>query len=72
MSNSLKYAFPNGHGEIAISLLEHQGKRTLVIRDDGAGDTGMVNGTGKGRRLMSRLAQDLGGKVRIEARRGIA
>lgn len=66
VSNSLKYAFPNGHGEIAISLREHQGKRTLVIRDDGAGDTGMVKGTGQGRRLMSRLAQDLGGEVRKE------
>lgn len=65
VSNSLKYAFPNGHGEIAISLREHQGKRTLVIRDDGAGDIGVVKGTGQGRRLMSRLAQDLGGKVRI-------
>lgn len=66
VSNSLKYAFPNGHGEIAISLREHQGKRILVVRDDGAGDIGMVKGTGQGRRLMSRLAQDLGGEVRIE------
>lgn len=66
VSNSLKYAFPNEHGEIAISLREHQGKRTLMIRDDGAGDDGIIKGTGQGRRLMSRLAHDLGGEVRVE------
>lgn len=66
VSNSLKYAFPKGRGEIAISLHEHHGQRTLVVRDDGAGDSGTTKGTGQGRRLMNRLARDLGGEVRVE------
>lgn len=70
VSNSLKYAFPKGRGEIAISLHEHDGKRTLVICDDGAGDSGTIKGTGQGRRLMNRLARDLGGEVRLEGARG--
>lgn len=67
VSNALKYAFPNGRGTIQISLQERLGKRTLVVRDDGAGDAGTTKGTGQGRRLMSRLAKDLGGEVRIES-----
>ncbi|MDL2340578.1 MAG: DUF4118 domain-containing protein [Pseudomonadota bacterium] len=64
VSNSLKYAFPDGHGQIEITLHEHDGKRTLVVRDNGEGDAGTIKGTGQGRRLMSRLAQDLCGEVR--------
>jgi two-component sensor histidine kinase len=66
VSNSLKYAFPHGHGTIAISLQENDGERTLLVRDDGAGDGGSVKGSGQGRRLIDRLARDLGGKVRVE------
>lgn len=66
VSNALKYAFPDGHGKISISLQEHVGKRTLVVQDNGAGNAGKSKGTGQGRRLMSRLAQDLGGEVRVE------
>lgn len=66
VSNALKYAFPDGRGNIRISLQEHFGKRRLVVQDDGAGDAGIIKGTGQGRRLMSRLAHDLGGEVRVE------
>lgn len=66
VSNALKYAFPDGRGEIHISLHEHSGKRTLLVQDDGAGDAGKSKGTGQGRRLMSRLAKNLGGEIRIE------
>lgn len=66
VSNALKYAFPHGRGTIHISLQDHPGKRTLAIGDDGAGDAGIKKGTGQGRRLMSRLAQNLGGEVRFE------
>lgn len=66
VSNALKYAFPDGRGNIYISLQEQLGKRTLVVRDDGAGDAGITKGTGQGRRLMTRLARDLGGEVRTE------
>lgn len=66
VSNALKYAFPDGHGKISISLQEHLGKRTLVVQDNGAGNAGKSTGTGQGRRLMSRLARDLGGEVRVE------
>jgi two-component sensor histidine kinase len=66
VSNALKYAFPHGHGSIHLSLQEELGKRTLLVRDDGAGDEGKTKGTGQGRRLMGRLAKDLGGEVRTE------
>jgi two-component system, sensor histidine kinase PdtaS len=66
VSNALKYAFPHRRGTIHLSLQERLGKRTLVVRDDGAGDAGKTKGTGQGRRLMGRLAKDLGGEVRIE------
>jgi two-component sensor histidine kinase len=66
VTNSLKYAFPQGRGQIHISLHEHSGKRTMLVRDNGSGDAGKSKGTGQGRRLMDRLARDLGGKVRVE------
>lgn len=66
VSNALKYAFPDGCGQIHIALHEHFGTRTLTVRDNGAGDAGVTKGTGQGRRLISRLAQNLGGQVRIE------
>jgi two-component sensor histidine kinase len=66
VSNALKYAFPQGRGTIHISLQEASGKRTLTVRDDGVGDAGATKGTGQGRRLMSRLAQNLGGEIRIQ------
>lgn len=66
VSNALKYAFPEGRGTIAISLHEHDRERTLAVRDNGSGDGGITKGTGQGRRLMDRLARDLGGKVRFE------
>lgn len=70
VSNALKYAFPDGCGKIHIALHEHSGTRTLTVRDNGAGDAGLTKGTGQGRRLMSRLAQNLGGEVRIEGAPG--
>ena len=66
VSNALKYAFPQGRGTIHISLQEQLEKRTLTVRDDGAGDAGATKGTGQGRRLISRLAQNLGGEVRVQ------
>ncbi len=66
VSNALKYAFPEGRGKIHIALHEHSGTRTLTVRDNGAGDAGVTKGTGQGRRLISRLAQNLGGQVRVD------
>lgn len=65
VSNSLKYAFPDGRGTIAISLQELGGQRSLVVCDDGVGDGGTIKGTGQGRRLMDRLARDLRGIVSV-------
>ena len=70
VSNALKYAFPTGTGQIAISLREDVGTRTLSIRDDGAGDVGVVKGSGLGRGLISRLAQALGGEARLDSSAG--
>ena len=66
VSNALKYAFPEGCGKIQIALNERSGTRTLTVRDNGAGDSGVSKGTGQGRRLIRRLAQNLGGEVRID------
>ena len=66
VSNALKYAFPDGHGKISISLVEsvERRTRTLLVQDDGVGDGGTTKGTGQGRRLISRLARELGGEFR--------
>ncbi len=75
MSNSLKYAFPNGReGEIRIELHERaDGLARLVVADDGVGlraDLDWVNTPSLGLRLVRTLAEQLGAKIEVRSETG--
>lgn len=69
LTNSLKYAFPDGRsGRIEVSL-HKQGQDRLVLRvaDDGAGSKKQLpNGTGFGSNLVEILSKKLKGEVRTD------
>ncbi|GAB4490733.1 MAG: hypothetical protein OHK0019_09940 [Saprospiraceae bacterium] len=72
LSNSLKYAFPNGQqGEVKIKL-EKTGAAILrlEVADNGIGKSGMTQGTGFGAQLISLLTRQLDGTMREEIREG--
>jgi PAS domain S-box-containing protein len=75
ISNSLKYAFPEGRsGEIRIELREHaDGMARLVVADNGVGlraDIDWVNTRSLGLRLVRSLAEQLGGKIEVSSQAG--
>jgi PAS domain S-box-containing protein len=70
VSNSLKYAFPDGRtGEIRIVLRElHSGLARLVVADNGVGlssDMDWASTKSLGLRLVRTLAQQLGAKIEV-------
>jgi two-component sensor histidine kinase len=72
VTNAFKYAYPPGvPGEIRVRLavLDH-GRAELVVEDDGVGraDGAPAKGTGLGSRIVSAMAQSLGGKIAYEPR----
>lgn len=64
-TNALKYAYPDGEGEIRIRLKTHDNIVRLCVEDDGIGMDGAAppKGTGLGTRLITAMAQSL--KARI-------
>ena len=74
VSNSLKYAFPDGHGEIVVSLIHYQdNKFCLTISDDGIGiPEGMdfKNTESLGFRLTNNLTQQLEGEILLDRSEG--
>ncbi len=75
VSNSLKYAFPDGRqGEIHIDFKKGPGERaTMVVGDDGIGfppGVSLLNTRTLGLRLVRSLAQQLGGEAELENRSG--
>lgn len=75
VSNSLKYAFPEGReGEIRIELREHmEGMARLVVADNGVGlksDIDWVTARSLGLRLVRTLADQLEAKIEIDSRSG--
>jgi len=75
VSNSLKYAFPDGRtGEVRIELREHQGGMArLVVADNGIGlrsDLDWANTRSLGLRLVRTLAQQLGGELEVNSQTG--
>lgn len=75
LTNSLKYAFPNGRtGKIEIKLEKTPDDvLRLAIIDDGVGKgQTAVGGTGFGGQLVALLAQQLRGKLREETEQGTA
>jgi two-component sensor histidine kinase len=75
LSNSLKYAFPDGRtGEIRIELHGHSDGRTrLIVADNGIGLTADVdweNTRSLGLRLVRTLAQQLGAEIEVHREAG--
>jgi anti-sigma regulatory factor (Ser/Thr protein kinase) len=71
--NSLKHAFPHGWGgTIRVRLRrDAQGKAVLAVEDDGVGFAAQVSlerPTSLGLRLVSTLARQLGGQLRMSVR----
>ena len=75
VSNSLKYAFPDGReGEVRIELREHlEGMARLVVADNGVGlkgDVDWVTARSLGLRLVRTLAEQLGAKIEVKSDAG--
>ena len=75
VSNSLKYAFPDGRmGEIRIELRTcSDGLTRLLVADNGVGikaDVDWVNTRSLGLRLVRTLAEQLGAKLDVETKLG--
>jgi len=75
ISNSLKYAFPDGRsGEVRIELREHlDGMARLVVADNGIGlrsDIDWVTARSLGLRLVRTLAEQLGAKIEVQSHPG--
>jgi len=76
ISNSLKYAFPDGReGEIRVELRAHSdGATRLIVADNGIGlraDVDWVNTRSLGLRLVRTLAQQLGAKIEVNSGAGM-
>lgn len=67
VTNAVKYAYPEGGGEIRVQLRPiAERKVELVVEDDGVGWNGaaLAKGTGIGSRLIAAMAMNLGTTVR--------
>ena len=64
-TNALKYAYPDGVGDIRILLKTHENTIRLIVEDDGIGMSGQnpPKGTGLGTRLITAMAQSLRANV---------
>jgi PAS domain S-box-containing protein len=76
VSNSLKYAFPDGRaGEIWIELRERSdGTACLMVADDGVGlkaDVDWINSRSLGLRLVRTLAEQLGAEIAVDSSAGM-
>lgn len=65
LTNTLKYAFPDGRdGKVNITLKKNEkGNLNLVVADNGVGKSGIVNGTGFGSQLINLLTKQLSGSM---------
>lgn len=68
VTNALKYAYPNGAGDVRVSLSCEGDKVTLKVLDDGIGwtGTGTVKGTGLGSKIVRAMARSLASELRYE------
>lgn len=75
ITNSLKYAFPDGRsGEITINLTEQKNRINLSIGDDGIGlpaDFDILNSDTLGLQLVSTLVEQLDGEIEVDNTKGI-
>ena len=73
LTNTLKYAFPNGRkGNVRIKLEKKpEGVLHLEVADNGVGKSGVTQGTGFGGQLVSLLTRQLSGSMREEVKNGL-
>jgi two-component system, sensor histidine kinase PdtaS len=66
LTNTLKYAFPEGQpGKVQIKLQKQKdGVLQLEVSDNGVGKSGITHGTGFGGQLVSLLTQQLSGTMK--------
>jgi two-component system, sensor histidine kinase PdtaS len=72
LTNTLKYAFPDGrNGKVKIKLEKRpDGILQLEVSDDGVGKSGVTQGTGFGGQLVALLTKQLGGSMKEEVNNG--
>jgi two-component sensor histidine kinase len=72
LTNTLKYAFPEGQpGKVLIKLQkQNNGVLKLEVSDNGVGKSGITHGTGFGGQLVSLLTQQLSGTMKEEVNDG--
>ncbi len=72
LTNTLKYAFPNGQkGQVRIKLEKKSDNILhLEVADNGVGKSGVTQGTGFGGQLVSLLTRQLSGTMREEVEHG--
>jgi two-component system, sensor histidine kinase PdtaS len=72
LTNTLKYAFPDGrNGKVKIKLEKRpDGILQLQVSDNGVGKSGVTQGTGFGGQLVALLTKQLGGSMREEVKNG--
>ncbi len=72
LTNTLKYAFPNGQkGQVRIKLEKKPDNILhLEVADNGVGKSGLTQGTGFGGQLVSLLTRQLSGSMREEVQNG--
>lgn len=66
VTNAYKYAYPDGKGEIRVTLTQQEGgEAELRVEDDGVGrqSDSIPKGTGLGTKLVTALASSIGGRV---------
>lgn len=71
VTNSLKYAFPEGRpGTVYVRLAREYNVFCLTVEDDGIGidHNAKPAGTGLGQRLLRSMAAQLGGSVAVESK----
>ncbi|MCG2828465.1 PAS domain S-box protein [Methanothermobacter sp. K4] len=69
VTNSIKYAFPDGRGTITIGMRKADGSIELVVADDGVGlpeDTDPSSTDTLGLKLVSLLTKQLNGKMTLD------
>ena len=70
VTNSYKYAYPDGMGEIRILLKNMDEQVELIVEDDGVGHSeGLpAKGTGVGTRIVKAMCISLGGQIQYRPR----
>jgi two-component sensor histidine kinase/CheY-like chemotaxis protein len=65
VTNALKYAYPDGAGEVRVALAAEPGGIVLTVADDGVGwrGAGPARGSGLGSRIIASMAKSLDSQV---------